>query len=282
MAQPIIACLDFSDNSDEAALHAVSVAQPGDSLILVHVVRPIPYLMHNYIDTAAMLRAIEKRVEQLMAEREKTARAALPEGVTLTTSLLHPKFEDGDVREELLQFIKVKNPKCTFAGARGGGRLSRAIIGSTSDYLVHQLECAIFIVRNDAPKAVMGNHKWIVCYDGSTESTKAAEKSLAIFKPQDQVHLLTVSVKALSSKQNEKADELLKKLKEQRQDVNFSRSAVVSKSKPGTVICEQCKALEASYAITGARGVHGMKRFLLGSVSDYCTRYSPCPVLIIR
>ena len=49
--------------------------------------------------------------------------------------LLTPSVEDGDVREELLQFIKVKNPKCTFAGARGGGRLSRAIIGSTSDYL---------------------------------------------------------------------------------------------------------------------------------------------------
>lgn len=27
MAQPIIACLDFSDNSDEAALHAVSVGR---------------------------------------------------------------------------------------------------------------------------------------------------------------------------------------------------------------------------------------------------------------
>ncbi len=34
--------------------------------------------------------------------------------------------------------------------------------------------------------------------------------------------------------------------------------------------------------VTGARGVSGLRRYLLGSVSNYLVNHAPCPVLVVR
>lgn len=34
--------------------------------------------------------------------------------------------------------------------------------------------------------------------------------------------------------------------------------------------------------VTGARGLSGLKRYLLGSISNYLVNHAPCPVLVIR
>jgi nucleotide-binding universal stress UspA family protein len=46
-------------------------------------------------------------------------------------------------------------------------------------------------------------------------------------------------------------------------------------------ICSLAESLPASVIVLGSRGRGGLKRAVLGSVSDHVVRHAPCPVLIV-
>ncbi|CAI5462285.1 unnamed protein product [Closterium sp. Yama58-4] len=47
-------------------------------------------------------------------------------------------------------------------------------------------------------------------------------------------------------------------------------------------ICQACEENEASMLVIGSHGHGPVKRSFLGSVSDYCSKYARCPVVVIR
>jgi nucleotide-binding universal stress UspA family protein len=50
---------------------------------------------------------------------------------------------------------------------------------------------------------------------------------------------------------------------------------------PGPSLCELAVGLPASVIVLGTRGHGGLRRAVLGSVSDHVVRNAPCPVLTI-
>lgn len=51
---------------------------------------------------------------------------------------------------------------------------------------------------------------------------------------------------------------------------------------PGSALCRLASDLPADAIVLGTRGRGGIRRTLLGSVSDYVVRNAPCPVVISR
>jgi nucleotide-binding universal stress UspA family protein len=49
---------------------------------------------------------------------------------------------------------------------------------------------------------------------------------------------------------------------------------------PGQALCAFASEVSARALVLGSRGRGGIKRALLGSVSDYVVRHAPCPVVI--
>jgi nucleotide-binding universal stress UspA family protein len=49
---------------------------------------------------------------------------------------------------------------------------------------------------------------------------------------------------------------------------------------PGVALCDLATREKARAIVMGSRGRGGIKRALLGSVSDYVVRNAPCPVVI--
>jgi len=64
-------------------------------------------------------------------------------------------------------------------------------------------------------------------------------------------------------------------------DVSDAETLVV-RGAPGPAVCELAAARGARAIVMGSRGRGGLKRALLGSVSDYVVRNAPCPVVISR
>jgi nucleotide-binding universal stress UspA family protein len=54
----------------------------------------------------------------------------------------------------------------------------------------------------------------------------------------------------------------------------------VVRDQPGRALVEAGR--DAELLVVGARGMGGMKRLLLGSVSDHCVQNSACPVVVVR
>jgi nucleotide-binding universal stress UspA family protein len=58
--------------------------------------------------------------------------------------------------------------------------------------------------------------------------------------------------------------------------------ALVVRGDAGSALCDLARERNASAIVMGSRGRGGIKRALLGSVSDYVVRNAPCPVIITR
>jgi nucleotide-binding universal stress UspA family protein len=56
---------------------------------------------------------------------------------------------------------------------------------------------------------------------------------------------------------------------------------VLVESPAGPAICDLAASLPAEVVVIGSRGHGGLRRAVLGSVSDHVVRHAPCPVLIV-
>jgi nucleotide-binding universal stress UspA family protein len=56
-------------------------------------------------------------------------------------------------------------------------------------------------------------------------------------------------------------------------------TTVVREGQPAKAICEEAKG--ADLLVVGSRGYGGFRGLLLGSVSQQCAHFAPCPVLIV-
>jgi len=56
----------------------------------------------------------------------------------------------------------------------------------------------------------------------------------------------------------------------------------LGKGQPQDVIIEEAKEKNTDLLVVGRRGMGQVKRILLGSVSDYCVKNAPCPVMVVH
>jgi nucleotide-binding universal stress UspA family protein len=142
----------------------------------------------------------------------------------------------------------------------------------------------------------------LVCTDGSELAAQAAAAGLAILQPADQVELVTVAemldpalaydgsghagptmseaqMVALRDAELQRAGELVDEAaKALGLDPACGR---VLEGDPGAAVCEYARTKQARAIVIGSRGRGGIKRALLGSVSDFVVRNAPCPVVVV-
>ncbi|HTU83537.1 MAG TPA: universal stress protein [Candidatus Acidoferrales bacterium] len=134
----------------------------------------------------------------------------------------------------------------------------------------------------------------VVAWDGSDHARRAFEYGVEISKRFDaRLQLISVARHAEHAEtQDERQDS-------RRQARRFYESAaaeliessrkrgvraeliVVEGGHPAESIVDTARKVGADLIIVGRRGLSGMTRFLIGSVSDRIARYAHCPVLLI-
>jgi nucleotide-binding universal stress UspA family protein len=78
------------------------------------------------------------------------------------------------------------------------------------------------------------------------------------------------------------AQELLAQQAARLRKAGWSESSELRIGHPAEQIVRLAEQLDSDCIIIGSHGMSGMKRFLLGSVSDHVLRYAPCSVLIVK
>lgn len=143
----------------------------------------------------------------------------------------------------------------------------------------------------------------ILCTDGSDLATQAVSHGLSVLRPADTVMVVTVVDGVdLSMAQDVSGhaaavfteEELHTKraalLAEGQEIVERTAAAIdaagvetrVVEGPAGQVLCDLATQVGATAIVIGSRGRGGVKRALLGSVSDYVVRNAPCPVVVDR
>lgn len=65
-------------------------------------------------------------------------------------------------------------------------------------------------------------------------------------------------------------------------DAGHPVQSAITEGEPRTTIVAYAKHIQADVIVVGSHGRRGLRRLLLGSVSEYVARHAPCTVQIIR
>jgi nucleotide-binding universal stress UspA family protein len=143
----------------------------------------------------------------------------------------------------------------------------------------------------------------LVATDGSELADRSVLAGVGVLRPSD-VHIVVTVVDGLdpsltqdgsghagpSMSPDEYASVQDEKLSEGRAVVDHTASLLdveavqtrVIEGSPGSALCALAEELSADAIVLGTRGRGGIRRALLGSVSDYVVRNAPCAVVIAR
>jgi len=202
-------------------------------------------------------------------------------------------------------------------GSRGSGVIKRAIMGSNSDYVLHNATCPVAIVRHseedlnnhDPLNSFGGSRKIVIAVDQSREAVYAFKWALENFaNEEDKVTLYHVNqsvppvttagtgefgieevyvpsdspgkteVEALDD-----SEKLVEKyMQYAAQETKIKCEGVVVTGQPEFKVVEGLINLQADAVIIGTHDRSALSRTLLSSITDYLAHNSPCPLIVAR
>jgi nucleotide-binding universal stress UspA family protein len=282
----ILTPLDGSRLAEESLRAACATARRTGAVLHMalvhHPIAPAP-------DTAAMATAIDE-LDRLAREGEAQYLAQLAERMRLQYGLhIETTTLDGPVAETLAAYVSQIGAGLVVMTTHGRGAVSRFWLGSVADHLLRHLEVPMLLLRHHEAVVLdsrMAFRRMLIALDGSERSEAVIEPALALCPPPTaEIALLrVVAPGAGGGVQGHGAaavylDEVADRL--ERQGCRVSTTVVVSDS-PAQAILDQARPEATDCVALATRGAVGVKRLMLGSVTDKVVRGSDVPVLALH
>jgi nucleotide-binding universal stress UspA family protein len=258
----VLLATDDSGDSELAATTAVSLAKNTDSEVhVVHVWRPVPSVHFD----ALIRQEMRREAQEILDEQVKKI-----EGLGGTVVEAH--LREGGTSEEIV----------TLATEMG-----------VSDAVVRHAHCPVMVVRW---KPVAFPAKILLPTDGSEEANLATQIVTDLGeRTGSEVHVVHVGeiplthypdrygYRALYEEHEREARQVLEaqveKMKAAGATVAQAHLKLGRVDEEVVVLAEE---LGVDLIAMGGRGLSGVSRALMGSVSDSAVRHAHCPVLIVR
>ncbi|HET6662470.1 MAG TPA: universal stress protein [Rubrobacter sp.] len=244
-------------------LHVVSVF-PGSAY--VH-----PYYETHFPEAAERLRheAREER-QKILDERVERIREA-------GGSVAQTHIREGETAAEIVALAEELEVGLITIGSRGLGGVRRMLMGNVSDSVVRHAHCPVMVVRGEP---VVFPTKLLVATDRSREAQLAATTAADLAKSTNsELHVVHVGFQQYRDEAKEELDTEVGMISETgAQDIQ----AHLKFGRPARRIVNLAEELEAGVIVMGSRGLGGVRRALMGSVSDSVVRHAHCPVMVVR
>ena len=284
-----------TDGSEEANLAAEIAAGTDSELYVVTVLQKSatvhPYYEVRFPEAAERyLRQAREEIQKVLDEQVERIRKSGAEvaGAHLKTG--------GPVRE-IVALAEDMGAGLIVVGSRGLGGVRRALMGSVSASVVRHAHCPVLVVREEA---LVSPTRILLATDGSEDARLAADVALELAARLDsELHLTYVEpmperhpaparfrvdlppgfVAGVEQEAEAKLADQVGRIGEGRGEVARAHARVGS---PSAEIVALAEELEAGLVVVGSRGLGGVRRALMGSVSDAVVRQAHCPVLVVR
>ena len=292
----ILLATDGSEESAQAARMAAALSEKTGSELHVVYVEPLP---HPYALSEATIYYPEMRDEVRQTAnqeaREKLAAEVERIGVTCEVAGSHARIGHPDA--EISHLAEEIGAGLIVVGSRGLGPVRRLLMGSVSSSVVRHAHNPVLVVR-EGGDALPG--RILLAADGSEESRLAvraaaelsaktdAEVHIAHVLPSPErmygPHFYSTGMKgSLLERVEREAQEFLGRQAEEVSSAGgkVGGTHVLSGNAPAEIV-KLAEELHAGLTVLGSRGLGGVRRALMGSVSDSVVRHAHNPVLVVR
>ena len=257
------------------ALHALDVPYPAFPMVMPEV-------------AGELYTVTEKRLREEGERVLKFVRSVLPP----KTASVATRLEVGKPAELILAVAEEEKADLIVLGARGLGAVQELLLGSVSHRVVTHAPCPTLVVNK--PLASLSHV--LLPLQGSDDAEAAIRFLVAKpFRETVEVKVLSAIPYAFSvwppdvSVADSMGNELVKNTQRFVDDVvahfvshGYRAKGLVSKESPASAILQEAETGKPDLILMGSRGLKGLSRFLLGSVSHAILHRAPCPVLIFR
>jgi nucleotide-binding universal stress UspA family protein len=299
----ILLATDGSEEAASAARAAAELSEETGSEVHVCYVLPTEAEVvgrHFYSDEIR---------ESVIEQAERDARSFLEEQAQRVSSeggkVAETHLRVGRPDKEILRLAGVLEAGTIVMGSRGLGAAGRALMGSVSDSVVRHAHCPVMVMRGEP---VVFPTKILLATDGSREAELAARTAADLGeKTGSELHLVHVfgiapvgppvypEATDLQGVEYEAEAEERQRISEQRAREVLEAEVEKVRSTGGMVaqahllegrvapeVVALAEEIGAGLIVIGSRGHGGIRRALMGSVSDSVVRHAHCPVLVVR
>jgi nucleotide-binding universal stress UspA family protein len=186
-------------------------------------------------------------------------------------------------------------------GSRGLGGVRRALLGSVSSSVVRHARGSVLVVRGEGGQAsVDPGGPIVLAVDGSEQAKMATQAAAELSAGTgSEVHVIYVqpsperlyghhfySEDIKESLLDQARTEARAFLDEQAEAVGSGGGSVaqtyLATGRPDEEIIELAEEIGAGLVVIGSRGLEGIRRALLGSVSESVLHHAHCSVMVVR
>jgi nucleotide-binding universal stress UspA family protein len=263
----ILLATDGSEAARQATEAATDLAgKSGSELHVVHVWHDVPGFAHGFVK-----RELRRQGQETLDEQVKKIEEA---GGTVTQAHLR----GGRTSNEIIELSEELGVGLLVVGSRGLGPMQRILIGSHSEEIVHRARVPVLVVRR-------GDSAWppervIIGEDFSDDARKAGEIAASIGSLYGSQALLVNAGEHRSAREQD--DERLQRRVDELEGILGSHPETsVSDGNPAAVILQAARGeAKPPLIAVGSRGIAGIRRTRLGSVSTKIVTAAPGLVLV--
>jgi nucleotide-binding universal stress UspA family protein len=241
-------------------------------------------------------------IEQMRERAERDGREVLDAEAkqleTMGAEIAGSHVRTGRPDAEVVRLAEELGVGLVVLGSRGLGPIRRAVMGSVSHSVVRHAHCPVMVVRGEDELAVPG--PIVLAVDGSEEAklamAAATEVSGATGSVVHPVFVLptparmyghhTYSVRMEKRLLEQARARSRRYLEAQAEDVRSGggrpAQTFLATGRPDAEIVRLAEETGAGLIVLGSRGLGGVQRALMGSVSDSVVSHAHCPVLVVR
>jgi nucleotide-binding universal stress UspA family protein len=296
----ILLATDGSAGAEQAAWMAKTVSEKLDSELHVVYVAPMPdpgaWPEATLYDRNLLLQTRERAESEgrEVLDRERYKLGAM--GAEIADSHLRVGRPDS----EIVRLAEQLGSGLVIAGSRGLGPVRRAVMGSVSGSALRHAHCPVMVVRGKTGDEDAAVGPIVLAVDGSEEAKQATKAAAELSGGTgSEVHLVSVlpepeSMYGPHFYSTDVEERLLERVDaESRAFLDKQAEAVrsgggspaqtyLAKGQPDAEIVKLAEEIGAGLIVMGSRGLGGVRRALMGSVSDSVVRHAHCPVLVVR
>ena len=277
----LLIAIDGSPTSLHALRESFKLAQNEGSWITVVSVVP-PYTGDlDLVAVGNVMASMRKPCEEALAKAQEIANA---ERASIKTVC-----EEGEPHERIIDLADAENYDLIVMGRRGLRRLEKVLLGSVTAKVIGYSHTDVIVVPRDTE---VGWQRALVATDGSKYSEAASKKARDFAKSYGgELKILSVVdvPPEFYAESPKTVDELIKKAKGYVEDIRkqsesegIKAETFVREGETYQKITELAKEQNVGTIVMGSHGRTGLKRLLMGSVTEKVIGHAPCPVLVVK
>lgn len=277
----ILVAIDGSESGWNALRQAFKLANDEKCWITVTSVVP-PYDGNmDLTGVRDVMASLRKPCEDNLVEAQKIADAE--------RAMIKTVCEEGEMYERIVDLADAENCGIIVMGRRGVHRLERALIGNVTARVIGHTQRDVLVVPAGSS---LGWNRILVGTDGSRFSTVAINKAIDFAKAYGG-QLVVVSVVDVPAEFYAEApqavEDMVKKAKEytaavrkQAEAAGVKAESFIGEAEAYQAIVKLAKEQHVDMIVLGSHGRTGLKRLLMGSVTEKVIGHAQCPVLVVK